>query len=159
VQKCQAENRSAAEEKQAMEKRRQAMAESRMHRQNVQQSLPDEEADGVLDNLLEKLRKGDSIVRRKNRKLDTSVPPPLIDTTTFADTAVRAKDMLAQLQANGFETSLPASPTSTVPRRRARKRTVGMVSEAGDSRPDLMSPSNTVSDLPAETESDTTFTS
>lgn len=157
--KCQAENRSAAEEKQAMEKRRQAMAESRMHRQNVQQSLPDEEADGVLDNLLEKLRKGDSIVRRKNRKLDTSVPPPLIDTTTFADTAVRAKDMLAQLQANGFETSLPASPTSTVPRRRARKRTVGMVSEAGDSRPDLMSPSNTVSDLPAETESDTTFTS
>ncbi|KAI6094051.1 hypothetical protein EDD16DRAFT_1529492, partial [Pisolithus croceorrhizus] len=134
--KCRTDNRSAVEEKQATERRKQAMAESRIQRQNGQRSVADEEDDGVLDNLLDKLRNGDSIVRRdrKNRKPDARLALPLLDTVTVSD---KAKGMLAQLKADGFDASLPPSPNFTAPRRRVRKRVPETLSEAGESRTDL----------------------
>ncbi|KAI6038969.1 hypothetical protein EDC04DRAFT_3112644 [Pisolithus marmoratus] len=157
--KCKADNRSAAEEKQATERRKQAMAESRKQRLNDQRSVADEEDEGVLDNLLDKLRNGDSIVRRdrKIRKPDTKPALPVLDTSTISD---KAKGMLAQLKADGFDASLPASPNFTAPRRRARRRVPETLSEAGESQTDLTlaidARANTP-DLALDTGSDTTF--
>lgn len=158
--KCRTDNRSAAEEKQATERRKQAMAESRTQRRNAQRPVADEEDDGVLDNLLDKLRNGDSIVRRdrKNRKPDTRLALPLLDTGTVSD---KAKGMLAQLKADGFDASLPPSPNPTAPRRRVRKRVPETLSEAGESRTDLtlaVDAQSSTPDLALDTGSDTTFT-
>lgn len=158
--KCRTDNRSAAEEKQATERRKQAMAESRTQRKNAQRPVVDEEDDGVLDNLLDKLRNGDSIVRRdrKNRKPDTKLALPLLDTVTVSD---KAKGMLAQLKADGFDASLPPSPNFTAPRRRVRKRVPETLSEAGESRTDLtlaVDAQSSTPDLALDTGSDTTFT-
>lgn len=152
-QKCMTDNQTAAEEKLAMEKRKQAMAESRLHKQNAQeQSGPREEDNAVLDNLLEKLRNGDTIGRKARRvrptKPEGKPPVPLITSGT-ADTAHIAQNMLAALQADGFGlASLPSSPTSTAPRRRTKRRTQGLVSEAGDSHSEVASPVVGLPDLP-----------
>jgi len=146
--KCMMENQTAAEEKLAMEKRKQAMAESRLLRQNAQeQSNTQEENPAVLDTLLDQLRGG--VVGRKFRRTRPTKPedrPPLsLDTD-----GLLAQTMLAQLQTNGFDpVILPSSPTSTTQRRRARKRTQGVVSEAGDSHSEVASPVVELPDLPS----------
>jgi cytokinesis protein len=120
-----------------MEKRKRAMAESRMHRQNAQEHPdPQEEDNAVLDNLLERLRNGDTMGRKARRTRPTRPEGrpvvPLIATNGTDDTANVAQDMLAALKANGFGPglALPSSPTSTAPRRKTRRRTQGLVSEA-----------------------------
>ncbi|KAJ8586808.1 actin-binding FH2, partial [Rhizopogon salebrosus TDB-379] len=166
--KCKTENQTAAEEKAAVEMRKQAMAESRQLRQNAKDAGPKEEDDAVLDNLLEKLRSGDTVTRRARRgcpKPDTGpIIPPLdtaapFDTTVPLDTVDVARDMLAQLKRDGFGASIPSSPTvSSAPRRQMRRKT-----DLGDfdSRPDLLSPvmslpgTPTSPDIPADSNSST----
>jgi len=146
------DNQTAAEEKLAMEKRKQAMAESRLHRQNaLEQSGPSGEDNAVLDNLLEKLRTGNNSRKaRRDRTAKPEIKPAIsLVITDGADPAHRAQNMLAALQANGFDlASLPSSPTSTAPRRRTRRRTQGLASEAGDSHSEVASPVVGLPDLP-----------
>lgn len=146
------ENQTAAEEKLAMERRKQAMAESRSHRQNAQEQSGPQEDNAVLDNLLEKLRNGDTIGRKARR----ARPIPEVKSTVSlvtngtADAAHIAQNMLLALQADGFDpASLPSSPTSTAPRRRGRRRAQGLVSEAGDSQCEVASPVVGLPDLPS----------
>lgn len=153
MQKCKTENQTAADEKAAVEKRKQAMAESRQLRQIAKDAGPREEDDAVLDNLLEKLRSGDTVTRRARRvrpKPDTRPIVPPLDTSTPLDTAIVARDMLAQLQRNGFGTSIPPSPNiSSAPRRRTRRKT-----DFGDfdSQSDLLSPVVSLLDTPSSTD-------
>jgi cytokinesis protein len=144
------------------------MAESRQLRQNAKDAGPKEEDDAVLDNLLEKLRSGDTVTRRARwgrPKPDTRpiIPPldtaVLFDTTVPLDTVDVARDMLAQLKRDGFGTSIPSSPTvSSAPRRRTRRKT-----DLGDfdSQTDLLSPvislpgTPTSPDIPADSNSST----
>lgn len=79
--------------------------------------MSSEDAD-VLDSLLEKLRNGDAIGTRKARRgkpaaISTEPPAPLNLNLDAEGTADIARDMLAQLQSNGFV--MPASPTVPVP--------------------------------------------
>lgn len=102
------------------------MAESRQLRLNAKDATPGEEDNAVLDNLLEKLRSGDTVTRRARArpKPDTRPVVPPLDTSTHLDTADVARDMLAQLQRDGFGTSIASSPTiSSAPRRRVRRKT------------------------------------
>ncbi|KAH7930908.1 actin-binding FH2 [Leucogyrophana mollusca] len=153
--KCKNDNQTAAEEKMATEKRKQAMAETRLLRQNAQETGPQEEDNAVLDNLLEKLRNGDTVGRRTRRtrpKADARAPLPLINTAaaeaSSAAPADLARDMLARLKADGFGTSMPLSPTAPTPRRRARWRTE-VLSENGDSQSEHASPVVSLRDLPS----------
>jgi cytokinesis protein len=146
------------------------MAESRQLRQNAKDAGPREEDDAVLDNLLEKLRSGDTVTRRTRRtrpKPDNRPLVPPLDTTVSLNTAAPldtvdvARGMLAALQRDGFGTSIPSSPTiSSAPRRRTRRKT-----DLGDldSQSDLLSvvslphtPSSP--DIPADLNSSTDVT-
>ena len=162
LKKCQADNRSLQEEKEAADKRRKAAEEAKVNRSmRSAETEKTGEDNAVLDNLLEKLRKGDSVGRksRKNRRANgkssvaaqtkevdaeastVSALPPLPE---GADKTVDlARDMLAALKSDGFETF---SSTSSTPRparsaRRARQRTRGF-SEFGEPSP--LSPSFSV---------------
>lgn len=152
--KCKMENQTAAEEKAAVEKRKQAMAETRQLRQNAKDTSIREEEESVLDNLLEKLRNGDTVTRRARRaRLKPDARPLVLPIDTTADVA---RDMLAALKADGFGTSSPTIPSA--PRRRTRRRTdLGGVDSQSAlspavSLPDLPSPDITVdlnfSDVP-----------
>jgi len=125
--KCQTENQSAAEEKLALEKRKQAQEEIRANRQRALDSEPVNEDSDVLDALLQKLRNGDTVNRRTRRKRPAAdsraVPQSLTPEGSSAGdtTASIARDMLAQLQSQGFVS--PASSTVAVSQRRRRRRT------------------------------------
>ncbi|KAJ7684827.1 hypothetical protein DFH06DRAFT_20524 [Mycena polygramma] len=131
--KCKAENQSLAEERLAVEKRRQAADDARANRQKVLEETVPNEDDDVLDTLLEKLRNGDTVTRRNRRNRTgnenrPSVPQSLnIEGATPAAADV-ARDMLARLQSDGFVT--PASPTVAVAQRRRRRR--DMMSDSDD---------------------------
>lgn len=125
-----------AEERLAAEKRRQAAEESRAHRQKVvDEAGADENEDtAVLDNLLEKLRTGDTVGRKARRTRPATAarhPVPLsldpevllAGEETGNETVDIAKDMLARLQSDGFSTQVPR--TFSVPsasQRRSRRR-------------------------------------
>jgi len=121
------ENQTAADEKVALEKRRQAQEESRANRQKALDSEPANEDSDVLDALLQKLRNGDTVTRRTRRtrpSTDSHAVPlssTLEGTSIGSTTADIARDMLAQLQSQGFVT--PALPTVAVSQRRRRRRT------------------------------------
>lgn len=111
-----------------MEKRRQAMDEQRANRQKALDAAPPVEGDDVLDNLLEKLRNGDTVGRRARRARPSAenrgvVPLTLTlnGTTPSDDTVDIARDMLARLQSDGFVA--PPTPTTSVAQRRRRRRT------------------------------------
>lgn len=152
--KCKMENQTAAEEKAAVEKRKQAMAETRQLRQNAKDASVREEDESVLDNLLEKLRNGDTVTRRARRARPKPEARPLV--APLEATGDVARDMLAALQADGFGTLPPTVPSA--PRRRTRRRTdLGGVDSQSTlsptvSLPDLPSPDVTVdsnfSDVP-----------
>jgi cytokinesis protein len=132
-QKCKVDNQAMADERLATEKRKQAAEELRAHREKAMEAA-NENAD-VLDSLLEKLRNGDTVVRKTRRRGGAgagagsesrpAVPTSLqLDSTASGDTADIARDMLAQLQSNGFVAAQPSPtfpPPSTTQRRR-RKR-------------------------------------
>lgn len=139
--KCQLDNRTVAEEKQAVEKRKQAQEEMKVNRAKAREaaSAQDLEDTAALDNLLEKLRNGDSVGRRMRRgRTGAAARPsePLTVSTEGSisgggtDTADIARDMLAQLKSGGFETFVPTSPTisatqaPTTRRRRLRAETM-----------------------------------
>ena len=145
------DNQTAAEEKLAMERRKQAMAESRSNRQIAQEQYIPPEDYAVLDNLLEKLRNGDTIGRKARRARPPPEPKATISLITngTTDTAHIAQNMLLALQ-DGFDpASVPSSPTSAAPRRRTRKRTQALISEVGDSQSEVTSPVAGLPDLPS----------
>jgi len=136
--KCQIENRTAAEEKRALEKRRQAAEEAKTSRRKATEDAMAQEAEetAALDNLLEKLRNGDNVGRRARRTRPSAIstreptlPLPDQDTPPASalggTTADIARGMLEQLKTNGFvsETFAPMSPTITSAPRRRRLRT------------------------------------
>jgi cytokinesis protein len=133
------ENRTAAEEKLALERRRQAAEDAKANRKKAENNALAQEAEetAALDNLLEKLRNGDNVGRRARRARPSAVstkevmapPPPPADkdvaptpVSAFGGTTADiARGMLEQLKTNGFvsESFTPISPTMPpVPRRR-----------------------------------------
>ncbi|KAH8980827.1 hypothetical protein EDB86DRAFT_505043 [Lactarius hatsudake] len=138
--KCQMENRTVAEERLAMERRKQAAEDARSNRKRVTEDALAQEAEetAALDNLLEKLRNGDNIGRRARRarpsaistrepalppsdKEASSPPVSVLGGSTAADIA---RGMLEQLKTNGFvsESLGPVSPTTASAPRRRRLR-------------------------------------
>jgi cytokinesis protein len=131
------DNRTAAEEKLALEKRRRAAEEAKASRKKAAEEATAQEAEetAALDNLLEKLRNGDNVGRRTRRARpsaastrepmlplpdkDKDLPPISALGGTTADIA---RGMLEQLKTNGFvsETFAPLSPSvaPSAPRRR-----------------------------------------
>jgi len=79
----------------------------------------------VLDTLLEKLRRGDAIGRQTRRVRRRPAIPPSLDVDGMKvgeETANIARDMLAQLQSDGFFVpTVPSSPTSSKVRHRRRR--------------------------------------
>jgi cytokinesis protein len=140
-----------------MQKRKQAMEETKINRQRAQEASAtgtpgqDDEDTSVLDTLLEKLRNGDTVGRRAGRARRVaenrpSVPLNLSTDGTSApdvnDTADIARDMLARLQSDGFQAFTPTSPTA--PKRQTRRRMNGnglSVSEFDLVSPDMGSES------------------
>jgi cytokinesis protein len=121
------ENQTAAGEKLAVEKRKQAQEEMRANRQKALDSEPVNEDSDVLDALLQKLRNGDTVSRRTRRKRPVADSRAVRHSLTLEGssggdaTASIARDMLAQLQSQGFVS--PASPTVAASQRRRRRRT------------------------------------
>ena len=116
----------------SQEKRKQAAEENRANRQkalDASASLENEDT-SVLDNLLEKLRNGDTVGRKARRARaipdESKSPLALIPEGalpgTGGDAADIARDMLARLKSDGFEAFAP-SATPAPPRTRRRRRT------------------------------------
>jgi cytokinesis protein len=116
----------------AAEKRKLA-AEDKVNRDRPAEAIENEEA-AVLDNLLEKLRNGDVVGRRARRarpsaETRNNLPMSLsLGGSVFetGETAAIAKDMLAQLHSDGFETS-PSYKITPTTRRRRRRPELGSV--------------------------------
>lgn len=92
-----------------------------------------EEDNAALDNLLEKLRNGDSVGRKARRTRKSTAPrapsvPLTLNTEALLaaksgdDTVDIARDMLAKLKADGFDAITPSTPTASSMRRPRRKR-------------------------------------
>jgi len=141
--KCKADNQTLAEERLALEKRRQAADEIKASRQKAQDEAVPNEDDDVLDTLLEKLRNGDTVNRRTRRNRSGNDARPSLPQSLNADgetpaAADVARDMLKRLQSDGFVP--PASPTVAVAERRRRRRDVA--SDSGLASPGLASPTS-----------------
>ena len=102
----------------------------------------------VLDNLLEKLRNGDTVGRRARRARPSAENRPAMPTilntdgnpgSGVDDTADIARDMLARLQSDGFP-AFEANSTPTPRRQTRRKRTGNNISVSGISDAELGSP-------------------
>ena len=118
-----------AEEKLALERRRQAHEESRLNHHKEREATADEDG-GALEKLLINLRNGDTISRKARRRrpapesqLLTPLPSNIDGSTPSNDTSNIARDMLARLQSDGFA-AIP--PTVTTQHRRRRRRTERM---------------------------------
>jgi cytokinesis protein len=143
------DNRTAAEEKLALEKRRQAAEDAKANRKKVTEEALAQEAEetAALDNLLEKLRNGDNVGRRARRPRPsvastrdvTSLPLPNKDkdlppvSVLGGTTEDIARGMLEQLKTNGFvsETLSPTKASSALPKRR-RLRTGNLTAFAAE---------------------------
>jgi cytokinesis protein len=133
LQKCKGDNLTAAEERISQEKRKQAAEENRANRQkalDASASLENEDT-SVLDNLLEKLRNGDTVGRKARRaraipdgqsKSPLALIPEGALPGTGGDAADIARDMLARLKSDGFEAFAPSAAPAP-PRTRRRRRT------------------------------------
>lgn len=129
MQKCRADNQTALEEKLAVERRKQALEETKAQRQKAMESSAiDEESNTVLDNLLQKLRNGESIRKNKGPGRQVKPHPPIPITLNLesgnqtGDAADVARDMLARLQSDGFVTAPLPSARSQRRERRRRER-------------------------------------
>jgi cytokinesis protein len=125
--KCKQENLTAAEEKRALERRRQAIEESKANRQNELEGAAPDEDHNALERLLDTLRNGDTITRKARRrrpgseKNSTATANLTLDVLAPGnDTTLTARDMLARLQSDGFVP--PPSPTVSTHQRRRRRR-------------------------------------
>jgi cytokinesis protein len=116
------QNQTIAEQKLALERRRQAHEENRSNRQKEQEAMAGDEHEGALEKLLTDLRNGDTISRKARRRRPApenqlaSLPLNLDDSTT----SNVARDMLARLQSDGFE-AIPSQIVATQHRRRRRR--------------------------------------
>ncbi|KAJ3504871.1 hypothetical protein NLJ89_g7714 [Agrocybe chaxingu] len=119
--KCKVENQTAAEERLALERRKQALQEHKAHRQKeaIAEKTEDE---GALERILDNLRNGDPIRSRRRRTADKPRPTSTFvhdSANAIADTSsFNAQLMLARLQSDGFV----APPSPTVPTQRRRRR-------------------------------------
>jgi len=114
-----------AEEKAALERRKQTLEANRSNRQKEKSANMDED-DGALERLLADLRNGETITRkaRRRRPGGSAAATSTLEldlTVTSNDTSFNARDMLARLQSDGFVA--PPSPTSNAHQRRRRRRT------------------------------------
>jgi cytokinesis protein len=114
------------------------MEESKITRQKAQEASAasgQDEDTSVLDNLLEKLRNGDTVGRRPRRARPSTsenrsaVPSSLNTDGIMAsganDTADIARDMLARLQSDGFQAFTPTAVIESTSRRQTRRRRAG----------------------------------
>jgi len=117
------QNQTIAEQKLALERRRQAHEENRSNRQKEQEATAGDEHEGALEKLLTDLRNGDTISRKARRRRPAPenqlAPLPL----NLADSSNVARDMLARLQSDGFEATPPIVTTQHRRRRRRTERT------------------------------------
>ncbi|KAJ3526821.1 hypothetical protein NM688_g8213 [Phlebia brevispora] len=130
--KCKGDNLSILEERMAAERRKQAAEEAKANREKARAEATSQDAEdtAILDNLLEKLRNGDSVGRKRRTRNSERRPAAPLDLTadklltsgTGNDTADLARDMLARLKSDGFDALTPASPTSSSAPRRSRRR-------------------------------------
>lgn len=114
-----------------MERRKQQNDELKASRSKASEERNSEHNDtSVLDDLMEKLRNGDS-VGRKARRNRPAPPAPLSlseDATNGGDAVDLAKDMLAKLKSDGFAVTepspaiMPVSRSERMMSRRARLR-------------------------------------
>ena len=115
------QNQTIAEQKLALERRRQVHEENRSNRQKEQEAMAGDEHEGALEKLLTDLRNGDTVSRKARRRRLApenqlaSLPLNLDDSSNVA------RDMLARLQSDGFE-AIP-SPIVAMQHRRRRRRT------------------------------------
>jgi cytokinesis protein len=142
AQKCQMDNRTAAEERMAVEKRRQAVEDRKKALEHTTEQAAEDNA--ALDTLLEKLRNGDSVGRRHRR--DRARPsgasvslrpslPAIPATADDVDPADRARGLLEQLKAGGFMSAdmlPPPSPMVAGAPRRRRMRSGSMMELAAE---------------------------
>ena len=103
----------------AVEKRRQAAEAAKANKlKAAEQPEQTEEDNAALDNLLEKLRNGDSVGRKARRSRKSTAPrapaaPLTLNTDVLLsaksgdDTVDIARDMLAKLKADGFDALTP----------------------------------------------------
>ena len=119
-----------------MEKRRQAAEDAKVQREKAlaDASSQDPDTSSALDSLLDKLRNGDGVGRRarRNRRPSASVKQSsplalsaegLLEAARSGDGAADlARNMLAQLKSDGFETLLPSSPTRSTTSRSSTRR-------------------------------------
>lgn len=125
------DNQSIAEEREAIERRKNAAEQSRARREQEFASMVDYEDTAALDNLLEKLRNGDNVGRKSRRtraRASRSSAPLTLSTdhlpesSNGTDTVDIARDMLARLKSDGFEAVTPTSPVPGSVRRSRRAR-------------------------------------
>jgi len=122
------DNQTLAEQKASAEKRRIAAEEMRAARQKAQEEASENEDTSVLDNLLEKLRSGENVGRRARRTRPNAATSTLtVDTAPSfdrEDPAGAVRDLLAQLQSEGFAAPRKENPFSAS--RRNRRRPAGL---------------------------------
>lgn len=116
------QNQTIAEQKLALERRRQAHEENRSNRQKEQEAMAGDEHEGALEKLLTDLRNGDTITRKARRRR----PAPENQLTSLHlnldGSSNVARDMLARLQSDGFE-PIPSPIVVATQHRRRRRRT------------------------------------
>ena len=118
------QNQTIAEQKLALERRRQAHEENRSNRQKEQEAMAGDEHEGALEKLLTDLRNGDTISRKARRRRPApedqlALLPLNLDGSTPSNVA---RDMLARLQSDGFE-PIPSPIVVATQHRRRRRRT------------------------------------
>lgn len=159
LQKSQSENRAAQQEREALERRRKAAEEAKASRpfRITEGDVSNTGDNAVLDNLLEKLRNGDSVGRKSRRNRRTKDKqlgqgesitngkvgdaPELGEPNNGDKTVDLARDMLAALKSDGFEAFAPGTSTSSTSRssRRPRQR---RATEFGQAEEAPVSPSS-----------------
>lgn len=127
-QKCKSDNQTLAEERAALQKRRQQQEELKATKAKaVEPSATENQDTSVLDDLLDKLRSGDTIAGRRTRRQRPGPPtrtpgPIMLSSGGDGDAADIAKDMLARLKSDGFDAKPPPSPRPGVSKHRPRPR-------------------------------------
>lgn len=116
-----------AEERAALEKRRQQHEQLVASRSKPADSSTVESQEASLDDLLDKLRSGDTVAGRRTRRQRPGAPsrtpgPIVLPTGGEGDAADIAKDMLARLKTDGFDATLAPLSPGPGPKRRTRPR-------------------------------------
>lgn len=128
--KCRFDNQAFAEQKSALEKRKLMMEEARANRK--EKSEQNEEEGAIMDALLEKLRNGDTVRRRRRPGERPAITLNDGPAEPGNETASMALDMLQRLQSDGFIPP-PTPTTNTLNQKYRRRRTEKSFSVTGPS--------------------------